>query len=135
MIILLSLFVFFYPNYLGHPDNSIPANPMVTPHSIVPEWYFLPFYAILRAIPSKIGGVIAMFGALIILLPLAYLNTYNYRSNNYRPILQIVFWLFVFNFIFLMWLGGKPIHEPYIILGQISTLIYFSYFFILMILG
>ncbi|TPX30129.1 hypothetical protein SmJEL517_g06236 [Synchytrium microbalum] len=118
---------------MGHPDNFIPANPMVTPHSIVPEWYFLPFYAVLRAIPSKLGGVIAMFGALVILFPLAYFNTYNLRSNRYRPILQILFWVFVFNFFFLMWLGGKPIHEPYIMLGQICTVIYFSYFFILMI--
>jgi len=77
MAIFLSIFVFFAPNYLGHPDNSIPANPLVTPHSIVPEWYFLPFYAILRAIPSKLGGVIAMFGALLILFPLAFFHTYN----------------------------------------------------------
>jgi quinol-cytochrome oxidoreductase complex cytochrome b subunit len=118
---------------MGHPDNFIPANPMVTPSSIVPEWYFLPFYAVLRAIPSKLGGVMAMFGALLILFPIAYFNTYNLRSNRYRPILQILFWVFVFNFFFLMWLGAKPIHEPYIMLGQICTILYFSYFLILMI--
>lgn len=95
MAILISLFVFFSPNYLGHPDNSIPANPLVTPHSIVPEWYFLPFYAILRAIPSKLGGVCAMFGALLILFPLAYFQTYNLRSNRYRPLLNFLFWIFV----------------------------------------
>ena len=91
--IILALFVFYSPNYLGHPDNSIPANPLVTPHSIVPEWYFLPFYAILRAIPSKIGGVIAMFGALLILLlPLAF-SRLSLRTNRYRPLLTVFFWI------------------------------------------
>ena len=134
-IFLFSIFVFFYPNYLGHPDNSIPANPLVTPHHIVPEWYFLPFYAILRAIPSKIGGVLAMFGALLILFPLTLFSTLNLRSNRYRPILHFLFWIFIFNFFFLLWLGGKPIDLPYTYLGQISTIIYFAYFIILMIIG
>jgi ubiquinol-cytochrome c reductase cytochrome b subunit len=92
------------------------ANSLVTPHSIVPEWYLLPFYAILRAIPSKLGGVIAMLGALLILLPLSFLSTYNLRSNRYRPLLQFLFWVFAFNFLFLLWLGAKPIAEPFIIL-------------------
>nr|NP_150306.1 apocytochrome b [Spizellomyces punctatus]Q950S3.1 RecName: Full=Cytochrome b; AltName: Full=Complex III subunit 3; AltName: Full=Complex III subunit III; AltName: Full=Cytochrome b-c1 complex subunit 3; AltName: Full=Ubiquinol-cytochrome-c reductase complex cytochrome b subunit [Spizellomyces punctatus]AAK84235.1 apocytochrome b [Spizellomyces punctatus] len=135
MAILLSIFVFFAPYYLGHPDNSIPANPLVTPHSIVPEWYFLPFYAILRAIPSKLGGVIAMFGALLILFPLALIHTNNVRSNRYRPLLNLLFWIFVFNFFVLLWVGAKPIAQPYILIGQISTIIYFLYFVILMILG
>jgi ubiquinol-cytochrome c reductase cytochrome b subunit len=135
MAILLSLFVFFAPHYLGHPDNSIPANPLVTPHSIVPEWYFLPFYAILRAIPSKLGGVCAMFGALLILFPLAFFHTYNLRSNRYRPLLNLLFWIFVFNFLFLLWVGAKPISQPYILLGQFSTILYFAYFILLMILG
>lgn len=102
--------------------------------SIVPEWYLLPFYAILRAIPSKLGGVIAMLGALLILLPLSFLSTYNLRSNRYRPILQFLFWVFAFNFLFLLWLGAKPIAEPFIILGQICTLIYFSYFALIIVL-
>ena len=96
---------------------------------------FLPFYAILRAIPSKIGGVLAMGGALLILFPLAFFQTYNLRSNRYRPILNLLFWIFVFNFLFLLWVGAKPISQPYILLGQISTFIYFSYFILLMILG
>lgn len=95
----------------------------------------LPFYAILRAIPSKLGGVIAMLGALLILLPLSFLSTYNLRSNRYRPVLQFLFWVFAFNFLFLLWLGAKPIADPFIILGQICTLIYFSYFALLIFLG
>ncbi len=135
MFILISLFIFFAPNYLGHPDNSIPANPLVTPASIVPEWYFLPFYAILRAIPNKIGGVIAMFSALLILFPLTIFQTTNIRSNRYRPISLFLFWIFVFNFFFLLWLGGKPAYQPYVYLSQFATILYFLYFFILFILG
>lgn len=131
---LLGLLVFYSPNYLGHPDNSIPANPLVTPHSIVPEWYFLPFYAILRAIPSKIGGVIAMFSALLILLPLAFGGA-NIRSNRYRPLLQLLFSLFIFNFLFLLWVGARPIAQPYILLGQLSTLFYFLYFAALLLIN
>lgn len=133
--IIFSIFVFYYPNYLGHPDNSIPANPQVTPHHIVPEWYFQPFYAIQRAIPSKQGGVIAMFGAQIILFPLGFMTTQNIRSNRYKPINNILFWIFVFNFIFQLWQGAKPIDQPYIFQGQISTFIYFIYFQILQIIG
>ena len=125
----------FDPNYLGHPDNSIPANPLVTPASIVPEWYFLPYYCILRSIPNKLLGVLAMFGSLLILIPLSFFNTLNLRSNRYKPLLHLLFWIFVFNFFFLLWLGAKPIAEPYTMLGQISTFLYFSYFIILMLLG
>ena len=135
MAILISIFIYFAPNYLGHPDNSIPANPLVTPASIVPEWYFLPFYAILRAIPNKIGGVLAMFSALLILFPLSYFQTINIRSNRFRPIFHFIFWIFIFNFFFLMWLGGKPAYQPYVFLSQLSTLIYYLYFIILMIFG
>ena len=127
LAVIFGLLVLYSPNYLGHPDNSVPANPLVTPHSIVPEWYFLPFYAILRAIPSKIGGVIAMFSALLILLPLAFGGA-NIRSNRYRPLLQLLFSLFIFNFLFLLWVGARPIAQPYILLGQLSTLFYFLYF-------
>jgi ubiquinol-cytochrome c reductase cytochrome b subunit len=134
-LFLLSLFVFYFPNYMGHSDNFIQANPLVTPLSIVPEWYFLPFYAILRAIPNKLLGVIAMFSALLILVPISLLSSVNIRSYRYRPLLHIAFWGFVSNFIFLLWLGGKPINEPYILLGQISTAIYFCYFILLILLG
>ena len=103
LFLLISLLIYYSPNYLGHPDNSIAANPLVTPASIVPEWYFLPFYAILRAIPNKIGGVLAMFGALLILFPLSFFHTLNVRVNRYKPLLQFLFWIFVFNFFFLMW--------------------------------
>lgn len=133
--IMISYFVFFYPNYQGHADNSIPANPQVTPAHIVPEWYFLPFYAIQRAIPDKQGGVQAMFGALQIQIPQAFIQTINLRSLRYRPLLHIFFWIFVFNFFFLLWLGGQPIEEPFITQGQQSTVQYFAYFIILMILG
>ena len=128
MGIIFSIFVFFFPNYLGHPDNYIPANPMVTPPHIQPEWYFLGYYAILRAVPSKLGGVIAMVGAILILLLLPLFTIYNIRSYKYRPVFKVLYWLFAFNFIFLCWLGQKPIADPYILLGQISTILYFGYF-------
>lgn len=132
--IIASCVIFFYPNILGHPDNSIPANPQVTPTHIVPEWYFQPFYAILRAIPDKQGGVVAMFGAQLIQLPLIFTSS-NLRSNRYRPIMNLLFWIFVFNFQFLLWLGAKPIDQPYILQGMISTVIYFLYFVIIQIIG
>lgn len=97
--ILLSAFVFYAPNYMGHPDNSIPANSLVTPHSIVPEWYFLAFYAILRAIPNKTMGVVAMFGSLLILLLLPLTNKLTIRSNRYRPVYNLLFWIFAMNFL------------------------------------
>lgn len=133
--ILLGLFVFYAPNYLGHPDNSIPANPQVTPASIVPEWYFLPFYAILRAIPNKMGGVLAMFSALQILIPISFLGTQNVRSLKFKPFMHFLFWFFVMNFFFQMWQGNKPAYQPYVLLSQISTVFYFSYFFLLILQG
>lgn len=135
LFLFLSYFVFFDPNYLGHPDNSIPANPLVTPASIVPEWYFLPFYCILRSIPNKLLGVAAMGGSLLILIPLGLFHTINLRSNRYKPFLHFFFWVFVFNFFFLIILGAKPIAEPYTILGQIATFIYFAYFITLIVIG
>jgi ubiquinol-cytochrome c reductase cytochrome b subunit len=133
--ILIAIFIFYYPNYLGHPDNSIVANPMVTPKHIVPEWYYLPFYAILRSIPDKTGGVIAMACSLLILFPLPFLTSLNLRSNRYKPILNFFFWLFLINFLFLIWVGAKPVAEPYITLGQLSTFYYFFYFILLFIIG
>jgi ubiquinol-cytochrome c reductase cytochrome b subunit len=102
-ILFFSLFIFFYPNLLGDSDNSIPANSLVTPASIVPEWYFLPFYAILRSIPNKGLGVLAKGSALLILIPLSFIHTLNIRSLRYRPIINLLFWIFVFNFLFLIW--------------------------------
>lgn len=133
LFIFLAILVFFMPNYLGHPDNYIPANPLVTPHHIVPEWYFLPFYAILRAIPNKVLGVVAMFGSLLILLTLPWFTRLRLSGNT--PLMKFLFWLFVANFFLLMWLGGQPIHSPYILIGQVCTFLYFAYFVILLILG
>jgi quinol-cytochrome oxidoreductase complex cytochrome b subunit len=123
-------FVFYYPNYLGHTDNYIPANPLVTPAHIVPEWYFLPFYAILRAIPDKLGGVVAMGGALIALLLLPFLTTSYIRTSRFRPVHIFFCVLFLFNFLLLGWLGGQPVTTIYILLGRFSTIYYFFYLLI-----
>jgi len=129
-------FVFFAPNYLGHTDNYIEANAMVTPAHIVPEWYFLPFYAILRSIPHKLGGVIAMFAALLVLFLLPYLNTSEIRSSSFRPIHRQFFWLLVLDYFVLGWIGGCAPETPYLEIGQIATFFYFFYFlFIVPFLG
>ena len=129
-------FVFFAPNYLGHTDNYIEANAMVTPAHIVPEWYFLPFYAILRSIPHKLGGVIAMFAALLVLFLLPYLNTSEVRSSSFRPIHRQFFWLLVLDYFVLGWIGGCAPETPYLEIGQIATFFYFFYFlFIVPCLG
>ncbi|MDB2414493.1 cytochrome b/b6 [Rickettsiales bacterium] len=134
--ILFAYFVFYEPNYLGHPDNYIPADPMVTPAHIVPEWYFLPFYAILRAIPDKLGGVLFMFGSILILFALPWLDTSKVKSGAYRTLFKPVYWLFIANFVFLGWLGGKPAEGIYVILARFATLYYFAYFlFFLPLLG
>lgn len=134
-ILVFSVLIFFYPHLLGDSDNSIPANSLVTPASIVPEWYFLAFYAILRSIPNKLLGVVAMFSALLILIPLSFVHTFNIRSKTYKPIINGLFWIFVFNFFLLIWLGAKPIAQPFTLIGQIATGIYFAFFIILMIIG
>ena len=127
MAAILGVPLFYAPNYFGHPDNSIPANALITPHSIVPEWYFLPFYAILRAIPNKVLGVAALATALLILLPLPWLSSStSSRSGRYRPIHHFLLWAFVGNFLFLLWLGACPIAQPFIHLGQLSTWLYFT---------
>ena len=134
--LVFAYFVFFAPNYLGHPDNYIPADPMVTPAHIVPEWYFLPFYAILRAIPDKLGGVVMMFGSLLILFVLPWLDTSKVKSGAYRPFFKLFFWLFTLNFVFLGYLGGKPAEGAYVILSRIATFYYFAYFLLILpILG
>jgi ubiquinol-cytochrome c reductase cytochrome b subunit len=130
-IFVLSLFVFFMPNVLGDSENYIMANPMQTPPAIVPEWYLLPFYAILRSIPNKLLGVIAMFSAIlaIMLLPLTDLG--RSKGLQFRPLSKLGFWLFVANFLILMKLGACHVESPFIELGQISTALYFSYFIVI----
>ena len=125
-------FVFYEPNYLGHPDNYKPADPMVTPAHIVPEWYYLPFYAILRAVPNKLMGVIAMFGSIISLFFLPYLDRSKVKSGSYRPVFQFFYWIFIVNFIFLGWLGGQSAEEPYITLSRLGVLYYFGYIFVVL---
>jgi len=125
-------FVFFAPNVLGHPDNYIEANPIVTPAHIVPEWYLLPFYAILRAIPSKLGGVIFMFSAIFILMLLPWLDTCKVRSATFRPIYKKFFWFLVFIVILLGYLGAKPPEGIYLILSRLGTAYYFIHFLILL---
>jgi ubiquinol-cytochrome c reductase cytochrome b subunit len=124
-------FVFYFPNLMGHPDNYIPANPMVTPAHIVPEWYFLPFYAILRSIPDKLGGVVAMGGALVILFAIPFINTSEIRSSQFRPLFRGFFWLLVIDFLILGWIGQKPVETPFIEIGQIATIFYFLFFAVL----
>ncbi|OUX45007.1 MAG: cytochrome b [Proteobacteria bacterium TMED261] len=125
-------FVFFAPNVLGHPDNYIEANPLVTPAHIVPEWYLLPFYAILRAIPSKLGGVIFMFAAIFILMLLPWLDTSKVRSAIFRPIYQKFFWVLLFVVILLGYLGAKPPEGIYLILSRLATAYYFIHFLIIL---
>jgi ubiquinol-cytochrome c reductase cytochrome b subunit len=127
---LFSFLVFYFPNLLGHPDNYIVANSIKTPAHIVPEWYFLPFYAILRAIPHKVGGVLAMGGAIIGLAFLPFIHFSKTRSATFKLIYQIIFYLFLATFLLLMWLGPKPTDPPYVGIGQILTFLYFSLLFI-----
>jgi len=129
--LVLSIIVFYYPNLLGHSDNYIPANPMSTPVSIVPEWYLLPFYAILRSIPNKLLGVVAMFGSLLILLILPITDLSRIRGNQFRPAMKLAFWFFVVDFIILMWIGSQHPDSPYLEIGQIATVFYFLWFLLL----
>ncbi len=131
LVFVFSGFVFFMPNTLGHPDNYILANPLVTPAHIVPEWYFLPFYAILRSIPNKLGGVVAMVGAILILLLLPFINTSLIRSSKFRPIFGLVYWFLFADFVLLGWIGQKPVEEPYTYVGLFLTIFYFVMFLIL----
>lgn len=135
-LIMFAWFVFFAPDYLGHADNYIPANPLVTPAHIVPEWYFLPFYAILRAIPSKLGGVIAMFSAIIVLVFIPWLDTSRVRSTKYRPIYKWFFVLFLISCLALGYLGAKPAEGSYVFWARVFTFYYFAHFLLVMpILG
>ena len=130
-IIALSIFVFFMPNVLGDSENYVMANPMQTPPAIVPEWYLLPFYAILRSIPNKLLGVIAMFSAILCLLVMPYVDFGRTRGLQFRPLSKIAFYIFVANFLILMVLGAKHVESPFIELGQICTAIYFAHFIII----
>ena len=142
MVVFLAVylyFVFYIPNYLGHPDNYIEANALKTPTHIVPEWYFLPFYAILRAITfnigpidSKLGGVLAMFGSIAVLFFLPWLDTSRVRSAVYRPWYKLFFWLFVIDAVILGWLGSKPAEGTYVFMAQVATLFYFAFFLIIL---
>jgi ubiquinol-cytochrome c reductase cytochrome b subunit len=128
--LFFSLFVYFYPNLLGHPDNYIPANPMSTPAHIVPEWYFLPVYAILRSIPNKLGGVAAIALVFISLLALPFLNTSAIRSSSFRPIHKKLFWLLVADCVLLGWIGCQPVEAPYVTIGQLASVFFFFYFLV-----
>jgi ubiquinol-cytochrome c reductase cytochrome b subunit len=125
------------PNYLGHPDNYIVANSLKTPAHIVPEWYFLPFYAMLRAITfnigpidSKLGGVLVMFGSIIVLFFVSWLDTSRVRSTAYRPMYKVFFWIFAANAVFLGWLGSRPAEGIYPVLALLGTIYYFAHFLI-----
>jgi len=126
--LILALFVFYMPNALGHSDNYIPANPMQTPPSIVPEWYLLPYYAILRSIPNKLLGVVGMLGSLLILLAMPLLDTSRVRGSQFRPLMRFAFWAFVTDFFLLMYLGSQHAEEPYITVGAFATVFYFAWF-------
>jgi quinol-cytochrome oxidoreductase complex cytochrome b subunit len=134
MIVFLG-FVFFAPNFFGEPDNYIPANPMVTPAHIVPEWYYLPFYAILRSVPDKLMGVLAMFGAIIVLFFLPWIDSSKVRSAKFRPLYKQVFWIFLANTFVLGYIGGQPPDDTTVMIGRIATAVYFGFFPLLWLLG
>jgi ubiquinol-cytochrome c reductase cytochrome b/c1 subunit len=131
-LLLYAWFIFYMPNYLGDADNYIPANPAQTPAHIVPEWYYLPFYAILRSIPNKLAGVVAMFSAIIVLVFLPWLDTARTRSSKYRPLAKQFFWIFVVVCLLLGYLGSQPPEGIYVIAGRILTVCYFAYFLVVL---
>ncbi|HCQ64866.1 MAG TPA: cytochrome b, partial [Rhodobacteraceae bacterium] len=151
-LVLLAFFavVGFMPNYLGHPDNYIEANPLVTPAHIVPEWYYLPFYAILRAftadvwavqavsfltggiVGAKFFGVLAMFGSILVMALVPWLDTSKTRSGAYRPMFKFWFWLLALDFMVLMWVGARSTEEPYATISLIASAYWFGYFFVIL---
>ena len=128
IIIILTILTLIAPYELGDPDNFIPANPLITPPHIQPEWYFLFAYAILRAIPNKLGGVIALVLSIAILFILPFSNHFKFQSTQFYPINQIMFWTILITVLLLTWIGARPVEEPFILTGQLLTCIYFSYF-------
>ncbi|MEQ9174097.1 MAG: cytochrome b N-terminal domain-containing protein [Alphaproteobacteria bacterium] len=132
MLLVFAGFVFYGPNTFLHPDNYIPANPLVTPAEIVPEWYLMPFYAILRSVPDKLGGVILMFGSILVLFVVPWLDTSRVRSARFRPIYRWLFVLLLVDVLVLLWAGGNPPSGPALIISRIATFWYFFHFLILL---
>jgi quinol-cytochrome oxidoreductase complex cytochrome b subunit len=133
--IFFAAILFYGPDLMGHPDNYKEANPLVTPPHIVPEWYFLPFYAILRAVPDKLTGVILMFASILILFVLPWLDTSRVRSAKYRPVYKMVFWMFLVDCFVLGYIGGNPPEGMFIVIGRLSTFFYFAFFLSLPFIG
>jgi ubiquinol-cytochrome c reductase cytochrome b subunit len=138
VLLFYAVVTYYAPNYLGHPDNYIPANPLATPAHIVPEWYFWPFYAILRAftvdyiLPAKLWGVLAMFASILLLFFLPWLDKSPVRSGSYRPMFRIFFWIWIVDILVLGICGGKPAEEPWVMLSQVATAYYFAFFLIIL---
>uniref|UniRef100_A0AAU7E483 Cytochrome b n=1 Tax=Kinosternon leucostomum postinguinale TaxID=3035465 RepID=A0AAU7E483_9SAUR len=132
MFTLLLMLTLFSPSLLGDPDNFIPANPLITPPHIKPEWYFLFAYAILRSIPNKLGGVLALLSSILILFMLPTLHTSKQRTTMFRPFTQTLFWILVTDLLILTWIGGQPVENPFILIGQMASTIYFTILLVLM---